>query len=74
MGVSAYLVAGVVAKPSVAHLNTVVALLLVVVLAEGVAFPVFRQQDTAQIRMAGKPDAKEVKRFAFMPVCRLPNA
>src|SRR5689334_7755010 len=44
-----------------------------VVLAQRVAHPVFRQEDAAQVRVAGEPDAGQVVNLALVPVGRSPE-
>src|SRR5216683_7620942 len=44
-----------------------------IILAERIAFPIVGQQHAPQIGVSFKPNAKEVKDFAFMPIRRRPN-
>src|SRR5438105_1203652 len=44
-----------------------------VVFAQGVADPVFGEQNAAQVRMAGEPNAGEIVNFAFVPIGGGPN-
>src|SRR5579872_293264 len=44
-----------------------------IILAEGIAFPIFREQHAPEIRMAVKVNAEEVKDFAFVPIGGRPN-
>src|SRR5438093_4182329 len=45
----------------------------VVILAQGVAYPVFGQQDAPQIRMVRVPDSKHVVDFALEPIRSRPD-
>src|SRR3990172_12151657 len=54
--------------------DPVVAALLLVVLAEREALPVVRQEDAAQVGMAGEDDPQEVVALALHPVGSLPDA
>src|SRR5215471_13856352 len=45
-----------------------------VILTQGVGCPVNGHQDTAQVRMAGKGDAKEIVYLSLIPVCSWPDA
>src|SRR4051794_25653934 len=45
-----------------------------VILAQGMADPVFRQQNAAQVGMAGEPEAGEIVNLALVPVGGGPQA
>src|ERR1700692_704498 len=44
-----------------------------IILAERVAFPIFREQQAAQVGVPFKPNAEEVEDLAFVPIRRRPN-
>src|SRR6202171_2286081 len=44
-----------------------------IILAKGVAFPVFGQEHAPQIGMPFKAHAKQIKYLALVPICRRPN-
>jgi hypothetical protein len=48
-------------------------LVLLIVTSQGMAIPVGRHQDPAQVGMAHEVNAKEVVSFAFVPVSSAPN-
>src|SRR5689334_3581608 len=39
-----------------------------IILPQGMAFPVLGEQDAEQLRVVGEPDAREVEDFALVPV------